>query len=129
MAVRKDKYLTPHFRAGEFACRCRRPECDAPPMQMGLMQKLEALRVEWGKPLLTTSASRCEYWNTKVGGAHDSQHLLGNASDFDFQEPGQLRRFVELAEKIGFGGIGEGKRLVHLDDRGGHARWEYKDGR
>lgn len=91
------------------------------------MRKLEALRVEWGAPLPTTSAARCRFWNDKAGGSPSSQHLLGNAADFNFASAEDAARFGAMAEKFGFAGIGLGRRLVHIDDREKLARWTYDD--
>lgn len=122
-----EKMLTKNFSEKEFMCKCRRPDCDAAPMQKEFMRKLQSLRDDWGIPLIPTSGARCSTWNTKKGGAPQSQHLLGNAADFWFEHPSDTVAFVELAEKHGFGGIGAGAHLVHVDNRKGWARWEYRD--
>lgn len=96
-------------------------------MQRGFLGKLENLRVVWGKPLSPTSAMRCSYWNKVQGGAPHSQHLEGNACDFWFQDTDVLTLFVQIAEKHGFGGIGYGKHLVHVDDGPPGRRWTYPD--
>lgn len=89
------------------------------------MQKLQALRDEWGRPLIVTSAARCAFWNKTVGGAEHSQHLLGKAADILMPDVKDIPRFVALAEKVGFGGIGIGLTFVHVDGRSEHARWTY----
>lgn len=124
---RASERLTPHFSKAEMRCKCRREGCNAAPMQRRFLDKLEALRVAWGQPLVPSSAARCATWNAKVGGSPKSQHLIGNACDFWFQDIDDARHFAALAEKHGFGGIGIGTHLVHVDDRDGHARWEYRD--
>jgi uncharacterized protein YcbK (DUF882 family) len=96
-------------------------------MDAGFMARLEALRLEWGTPLTPTSGMRCEEWNRKVGGAPSSMHLKGRAADFFFSSPHVTRRFYQLCEKHGFGGIGRGDHLVHIDDRDEPARWTYDD--
>lgn len=96
-------------------------------MQSTFLAKLEDIRVDWGLPLSPTSGQRCEYWNEKKGGSPTSQHLIGNAADFWFTDPQDAEDFVLLAEKHGFGGIGVGKHLVHIDNRDGRARWTYDD--
>lgn len=121
------KRLTPHFTETELRCRCRRPECDAVPMDQIFMQRLEALRVEWGKPLLPTSGQRCEFQNRLVGGAPDSYHLKGRAVDFWFQDTEELARFETLAAKFGMNGLGSGRHLIHCDNRPSMARWHYAD--
>lgn len=116
-----------YFKPAEFRCRCGRADCDAKPMRAAFLAKLEALREDWGKALSPTSARRCKDHNDRVGGAADSQHLDGKACDFNFTTKKEAASFAELAEKHGFGGIGLGERLVHIDDRGYKARWTYSD--
>lgn len=122
-----DAQLSKSFKASEFRCHCGRPECDAPPMKAQFIAKLQALRDSWGKPLSPTSGSRCARHNEEIGGAASSEHLKGNACDFSFPGPKISREFAALAEKHGFGGIGIGRHLVHIDDRGHYARWGYSD--
>lgn len=127
MTTKTDKKLSPHFRESEFRCRCRRADCDAKPMSKAFMERLERLRVDWGKPMLPTSGSRCGHWNQLQGGATLSMHLEGRAVDFYFPNRGEAERFAALAEKHGFNGIGTGRHKVHLDDRETPARWKYHD--
>lgn len=118
--------LTPHFTQREMGCRCRRPECDAAPMDRDFMRLLEDLRDHWGKPLVVTSGVRCSYWNNLKGGAPDSQHLLGKAADLDLQGRTEIEAVAQLAEKMGFGGIGRGEiRLLHVDTGPSGRRWRY----
>lgn len=91
------------------------------------MQRLERLRVDWGKPLLPTSGSRCSTWNKLQGGALLSMHLQGRAVDFYFQNRGEVEKFAQLAAKHGFNGIGTGRHKCHIDDREHEARWKYYD--
>ena len=42
---------------------------------------LEPLRQAWGQPIFVTSGYRSPALNRAVGGAHNSQHLLGQAAD------------------------------------------------
>ncbi len=128
MRVTARERLTPHFGRWELACRCRRVDCDAVAMDPAFMQLLEAVRVAFDQPLAVTSGARCKHWNTKVGGAPKSKHLEGIACDFWFTSPDQAAKFAQLAEKHGFGGIGIGRRLIHLDGRqGAQERWFYQD--
>lgn len=124
----KTLYLTKDFMKSEFRCRCKRgKDCDAKPMDAGFMHRLQALRDEWGRPLIPTSGARCSWHNERIGGAAGSQHLVGKAADFAFRTPTEVAAFAQLAEKHGFGGIGRGQRLVHVDDGPPHRRWTYTD--
>lgn len=42
---------------------------------------LQPLRDAWGQPIVVSSGYRCEELNKAVGGAKNSQHLLGEAAD------------------------------------------------
>jgi len=119
--------LTKNFTRAELRCRCRRETCDALAMDSAFMERLQQVREEWGKPLIVTSGARCAYWNKKVGGSPRSQHVFSRAVDLYFEHPNDVVAFSALAEKHGFGGIGVGVHLVHLDTREGKARWTYDD--
>lgn len=127
MPTKTDKKLTPHFRESELRCRCRRPDCDAKPMTAAFMERLERLRVDWGKALLPTSGQRCTVQNKFAGGALMSMHLQGRAADFYFPDRNTVEKFAQLAEKHGFNGIGTGKHKCHIDDREHESRWKYYD--
>lgn len=42
---------------------------------------LEPIRIKYGKPIKITSGYRCPELNRKIGGARNSQHVYGSASD------------------------------------------------
>lgn len=118
------KYFRPH----EFDCECRRGiACNAEPMKQRFLDKLDALREEWGQPLVVQSGRRCKERNTHESGAVHSQHLYGNACDFHFESPKESQNFAAMARKFGFKGIGLGKHLVHIDDRDYEAEWMYSN--
>lgn len=119
--------LTAHFSLAEMLCKCGNINCDASPMLPSFMAKLEQLRLKFGQ-LTPTSAMRCKPYNKIIGGAFRSQHLLGNACDFYLDDPGEFKKFVDMAIFGGFKGIGAshtGYGLVHIDDRDHHSRWFY----
>jgi len=88
-----------------------------------LVNKLQELRDYLGVPLIINSAYRCPERNSQVGGATRSQHLLGNAVDISLKTVDNRKKLMELAETIGFNGIGEYNTFIHLDVRGSKARW------
>ena len=55
---------------------------------------LDRLRSEWGRPIIVTSGYRCKELNAAVGGARYSQHLKGQAADIVSDDFEAFRRFV-----------------------------------
>lgn len=91
-------------------------------LDSSLLYKLQKLRDEIGKPIIVTSGYRTKEYNNKIGGAKNSQHMLGKAADIKINglSPDEI---AIIAEKIGFGGIGIYKTFVHLDVRQIKTRW------
>jgi uncharacterized protein YcbK (DUF882 family) len=118
--------LSQHFTSQEFACKCGCGLSDVHPM---LIDLLETIRDKAGeKPVTIVSGHRCEKHNKKVGGAPKSQHRLGKASDIQIKgmTPAQIYALADQLDKDGLahvGGLGLYKTFVHIDIRGGRARW------
>ncbi len=87
------------------------------------MKAFRQLEVEYG-PIIITSAYRCEKHNKRVGGAAKSKHMLGEAFDCLVRKS-QQAKFVLLAQKHGFLGIGTGENFVHIDVRDKAVSWDY----
>ena len=81
------------------------------------MDAIQRLRDAWGKPIVITSAHRCDYHNRKVGGAALSKHLR---IAFDCVCPrNNQEAFAKAAKLVGFTGIIKypARGFVHLDLR------------
>ena len=84
--------LTKHFRLGEFTKSATaekhqlynipREEHELANLRALADQILEPARTLVGAPLLVTSGYRCATLNRLIGGAVQSQHMLGEAADF-----------------------------------------------
>lgn len=104
--------LSPHFSRWEFA------EHGSGALPSGypdpkLVELLEVLRAQLGKPLHIVSGYRSPSYNRSIGGARRSYHLQGRAADLD---SGVVP--LRLAVAAGFGGIGECRGwAVHVDTR------------
>lgn len=122
MAARKQ--LAPNFYDDEFACNCG---CGEKAVSPELVRRLQLLRQAVGVPIRVTSGVRCVAHNKAVGGAVNSQHLLGLAADIT--APGvSLRDLYDHAELLGFSGLGVAPygNYLHVDVREGtKARWSY----
>ncbi|WP_423245034.1 YcbK family protein [Eubacterium maltosivorans] len=73
---------TPHFAMAEYQCDCT-GYCDGWPCAMApeLLEKIEALRCSFGRPVIITSGVRCAARNEEVGGVSWSFHKRGCAAD------------------------------------------------
>lgn len=100
-----------HFGWSEFACR---DGCGWRRVDKRLLQGLEKLREELGRPIRIVSGRRCPEHNASVGGASRSRHVYGDAADI----PSSLGVRKALAIKCGFTGIGlRDGIVVHVDTR------------
>jgi uncharacterized protein YcbK (DUF882 family) len=121
--------LTKNFTIDEFQCRCG---CEMPANVKAniekLAEELQVLREVVDSSITINSAYRCPSHNKSVGGAKNSQHLLGNASDIVIQgrKPSDTYSLLELLIKDGVileGGLGKYNTFTHYDIRGNKARW------
>ncbi|KZX61306.1 peptidase M15A [Alcanivorax sp. HI0033] len=83
------------------------------------MEKLQALRTEYGKPMTVTSGYRHPTHPIEARKASPGAHASGRAADIAVQG-GDALKLIELALKHGFTGIGVNQkgdgRFIHLDD-------------
>jgi uncharacterized protein YcbK (DUF882 family) len=140
------------FHPDEMRCRDGTPYPDAWAIRLGvLFEALDTIREAYGHPLVVVSGYRTPEHNQAVGGAGQSQHMMGRAVDLrprlkrpltvaDIHELGRLvERLLEEGKLPAVGGIGiypltkRGDGYVpgwiHVDVRprpeSGHiARWE-----
>lgn len=111
--------VSKNFKLKEFQCK---DGSNQVVLDSVLLEKLQKLRDQIGKPIIINSAYRNKEYNLKVGGAKNSQHLLGKAVDIKVSGI-TPKEIAKIAEGIGFGGIGIYSNFVHLDTRQGRARW------
>lgn len=156
-------YAGPHLRWSELACINRlvdetqqpRPFAEAgcvyapgetvacypldwrPTRGRALARVFGAIRGLRGQPLLVTSAYRTRGYNAAVGGAGNSQHLLGLAIDLYVAEEAIEDLYQEVADRARrtalifseIGGLGKGQNFLHVDLRrrpdGRLVEWTY----
>ena len=124
--------LTDNFSLKEFECNCG---CKMPEFVkenvIKLADNLQTLRTVLLKPIKITNAYRCKSHNAKVGGAKNSQHLLGKAADVQVtdESPEDVAKTINdlmKTELFDLGGIGKYDTFTHVDIRGTKARWNFK---
>ena len=63
---------------------------------------LDPLREAWGAPIIVTSGFRSKLLNDMVGGAPNSQHVLGMAADIRTlsDKPSENERLFDIARRL-----------------------------
>jgi len=121
--------LAENFSLWEFKCR---DGTEVPPECMDnvytLAQNLQVLRDVIGEPVRVISGYRSKKYNTRIGGARKSQHMVAKAADIRISsmKPAEVKALIESLIKEGKmhkGGVGIYKTFVHYDVRGWNARW------
>ena len=112
-----------YFKRSEFACPCG--ECDCDTVDYELLRILIKTRELLG-PIIIDSGHRCKKYNAskKIGGAVNSQHLLGKAADIRSRNYSPMEVQAHLLrmypDKYG---IGVYDTFTHFDVRNGKGRW------
>ena len=114
-----DLQLARNFKLSEFACNDGSEFIE---LDMELVVKLQELRDKLGKSIRITSGYRNPEYNKKVGGATNSQHVLGKAADIQVKgmDTAELSRHAKM---VGFNGIGIYEDFLHVDVRDTEASW------
>lgn len=100
----------PNFKKSEFDCK----ETGENGMTHAFMFRLQALRGEYGKPMIVNSGFRSVKHSIEARKAKGGTHTKGIAADI--RADGKARyEIAELAFKYGFTGIGIHKNFIHLD--------------
>ena len=121
--------LEKNFKLVEFACKDGTSVPEELMDNVKLLAKnLQVIRDYIESPLVIISGYRSKKYNTRIGGARRSQHMLAKAGDLQsyLHTPPQLKEIIEKLIKDGKimkGGVGLYNTFVHYDVRGRNARW------
>lgn len=103
--------LTEHFNRNEFDCQCR---CGTGEISMELVQNLELVRLEYGKPMRINSGIRCLEHNRKIGSRDTSSHIKCLAADIGCTNMSERKELLYILMKQ-FDRIGINKKFIHVD--------------
>ncbi len=111
--------ISRHFERREFACRCG---CGQDTVDAELITVLEKIREHFDLPVTVSSGNRCKAYNTRVGGAVRSQHLISRAADFTVKgvDPAKVFDWINPWHT---GGLGRYSTFTHVDSRKQRTRW------
>lgn len=99
----------PNFRPEEFRCTATGKDGISP----RLLERLQAFRTAWGKPLRVTSGYRDARHPIEAKKAKPGEHATGLAADIAVSVADR-HAFVRLAFEQGFTRIGIAETFVHL---------------
>jgi hypothetical protein len=95
-------------------------------LSAGFGDRMDALREEWGKPLIVNSCCRTKQHNKAIGGSPKSLHVYdepyhptGGTCACDFRlmpTTEENEKFAHLALDMGFS-VSYEKGCIHVDDR------------
>ena len=107
--------LSNNFDSSEF--ECQGVECcnHSAPMDRVFIERLQRLRDAIGSSISVSSGFRCRTHNKSIGGAKNSYHALGLASDIKCSSL-SVDNFAVIAKKH-FKGVIIYPTWVHVDDR------------
>lgn len=126
MTYPNSTHYSEHFSKREMNCRCG---CKTPPdVERNIIEhckELEKLRLILGVPMHVHCCYRCTKHNAAIGGAPNSQHRYGRATDFSTKKyrPEDLASLAEGVPAFANGGIHAYWWGTHVDNRGYKARW------
>ena len=110
--------LSPHFNSIEFKCNCGNEGT----VSNLLISRLEQIHsIMDAKAIYITSGYRDPNCSVKVGGYRNDAHTKGMAADIKVQKQNgsyyTAEDIAEVAERVGFGGIGLMNGACHVDTR------------
>lgn len=112
-----------HFYVYEAACGCGcgygRNDGD---VSLDLVDLLEAVRTDTGRPLIVNSMCRCIAHNRAVNGVEDSVHCLGEGADLKAFGGDRKHGIEKAGYKHGATGVGTGGNFIHLDVHDGSVK-------
>lgn len=119
--------LSDNFKVSEFACN---DGSDTVLISDELVTLLQNIRDHFGRAVVINSGYRTASYNTKVGGATNSQHVQGTAADIVISgvTPLEVAQYAEYLQPNS-GGIGVYTTFTHVDVRESRSRWDNRSGK
>ncbi|MEX1377795.1 MAG: leucine-rich repeat protein [Eubacteriales bacterium] len=110
----------------ELQCQCYGKYCSGFPdegIDPALIELIEKIEEEIGKPVYIVSGYRCEEYNKIFGGNKDSEHVHGTAADIWVKDM-TIDELYEICDILNEnGGVGKYSDHIHIDTRGEYLRW------
>lgn len=116
-----DFQILPNFTLGELLTKNR--DNTFTRLELGVLVELQAIRDDFGHPVVVSSSYRSKSYNKSLNGATASEHLNGHAIDSHPKDNKRLPQYKSVIRTRNIkGGVGEYKNFVHVDT-GKKRRW------
>ena len=111
----------------KLICTCGHHLCDKRSVRQVVLDRVQRLREEIGRPLTITSGGRCIHHPNEIHRTKPADHQKGIAVDISVSGGVARDELVRLGIKHGFNAIGIAKTFVHLGYRHGEqsVMWVY----
>ena len=111
----------------KLVCTCNSVNCDKRSVKQSLLDRVQKVRDDAGRPLTITSGGRCAYHQNEIHRVKPADHQKGQAVDIAVNGGVERGELVELGLKHGFNAIGIAKTFAHLGYRAGEklVMWVY----
>ena len=119
-----ENYLPKYFSENEF----NSIGCSLSDLNPVSLQRLDAMRSHYGKPIHLTSAYRSRQSELDKGRSGTSAHCTGHAFDIKCTNSRDRYLLILSALTCGFSRIGIGRNFIHVDDSPDHTEkvvWHY----
>ena len=106
------------FSKKELQCKCG---CNIYNISPTMLYKLNTMRIIRNKPIIITSACRCQQHNSKIQGSPTSLHITSDnvacrAVDIKVSNKHERMEIVKIAIALDFTGIGIANSFIHLSN-------------
>lgn len=101
----------------KLLCTCGHSKCDKRSVNQGVLNGVQLIRNDAGRPLTINSGGRCQWHPNERKRVNPADHQKCNAVDISVMGGIERGQIVKLAIEHGFNSIGVGDGFVHVGIR------------
>ena len=112
----------------KLKCTCGSAFCDERSVKQGILDKVQSIRDDVGRPLTITSGGRCPYHFSELRRTRPADHQKCIAVDIEVGNGFERSEIIRMGLKYGANAIGAAHNFVHLGWRENvvDTLWVYK---
>lgn len=110
-------YSTKNFSLSgdpKLACTCGHGHCDRREVHPYVLDKVQLIRDDYGKPMKITSGGRCPFHPNEVRKSKPGDHQQQYAVDVYYETGLERNKLMVLAGRHGATRVAAGKNFVHM---------------